>query len=178
MDEAQLGGLIEQVRRGAITRRRFVQVMAGLGVTAPLAAQMLGAAGVARAQAPAPGFTPRQRGGGGELRMLMWDAPTLLHPHFGRGLRDYTASRLFYEPLAAPTAEGEFAPVLAAEMPNYKARTLAQDGTWVIWKLKKHVTWHDGAPFTADDVVFNWEFGSDPATGTSSRGLPTGPART
>jgi len=26
------------------------------------------------------------------------------------------------------------------------------------------VQWHDGKPFTADDVVFNWEYASDPAT--------------
>ena len=26
------------------------------------------------------------------------------------------------------------------------------------------MTWHDGKPFTADDVVFNWEYASDPAT--------------
>jgi peptide/nickel transport system substrate-binding protein len=26
------------------------------------------------------------------------------------------------------------------------------------------VQWHDGKPFTADDVVFNWEYAADPAT--------------
>jgi peptide/nickel transport system substrate-binding protein len=30
--------------------------------------------------------------------------------------------------------------------------------------------WHDGAPFTADDVIFNWTFSIDPANVTSSRG--------
>ena len=34
----------------------------------------------------------------------------------------------------------------------------------VTWKLKQGVTWHDGKPFTADDVVFNWEYAKDPAT--------------
>ena len=32
------------------------------------------------------------------------------------------------------------------------------------WKLKPNVQWHDGKPFTADDVVFNWEYAADPAT--------------
>ena len=32
------------------------------------------------------------------------------------------------------------------------------------WKLKQGVKWHDGKPFTADDVVFNWEYATDPAT--------------
>jgi peptide/nickel transport system substrate-binding protein len=39
----------------------------------------------------------------------------------------------------------------------------------VLWKLKKNVTWHDGTPFTADDVVFNWQFASIPATAASTR---------
>src|SRR5512143_706030 len=113
MDEQALRELIGQVQRGQLSRRRFVQTMVGLGLTAPMAAGMLASAGVASAQPRE--LAPSKRGGGGDLRILMWDAPTLLHPHFGRGLRDVTASRLFYEPLAAATAEGTFAPVLAEE---------------------------------------------------------------
>src|SRR5262249_56301360 len=100
------------VARGRWSRRAFVQARARLGLAAPLAAQMLGSAGPAVAQPRDAGFTPTKRGGGGDLRILMWDAPTMLHPHFGRGLRDVTASRLFYEPLAAPAADGTFVPVL------------------------------------------------------------------
>ena len=99
----------------------------------------------------------------------MWDAPTMLHPHFGRGLRDFTASRIFYEPLAAPTTEGTFRPVLAEELPSSLNGGVARDGQWVVWHLKKGVVWHDGAPFTADDVIFNWEFAADPATAATSR---------
>ena len=40
----------------------------------------------------------------------------------------------------------------------------------VTWKLKRGVQWHDGQPFTADDVVFNWEYASDPATATTTIG--------
>jgi peptide/nickel transport system substrate-binding protein len=144
--------------------------MAALGIGAPLAVEMLASAGVAAAQPRGPYLVPTRRGGGGDLRILMWDAPTMLHPHFGRGLRDMTASRLFYEPLASPTPEGTFAPVLADEIPSVAGGSLAKDGQWVIWKLKKNVVWHDGAPFTADDVIFNWTFAIDPANVTSTRG--------
>jgi len=168
MDEV-LRELIGQVRRGQLSRRRFVEIMVGFGLTAPMAIGMLASAGVATAQPRESGPVPSKRGGGGDLRILMWDAPTLLHPHFGRGLRDVTASRLFYEPLAAPTAEGTFAPVLASEIPSLANGALAKDGTWVIWRLKKNVVWHDGAPFTADDVIFNWQFAVDPANATSTR---------
>ena len=55
-------------------------------------------------------------------------------------------------------------PVLAAEIPSIENGGLAADGKSVTWKLKPGVKWHDGKPFTADDVVFNWEYASDPAT--------------
>jgi ABC-type transport system substrate-binding protein len=38
-------------------------------------------------------------------------------------------------------------------------------------KLKKGVTWHDGKPFTPDDMIFNWEYAVDPATAAVSAGL-------
>ena len=169
MDEPALRELIDQVKAGGLSRRGFVQAMVGLGLTAPMAARLLFSAGVAAAEPRESGFAPTQRGGGGNLRILMWDAPTMLHPHFGRGLRDFTASRIFYEPLAAPTPEGTFVPVLAEEIPSPRNGGLARDGQWVIWRLKKNVLWHDGTPFTADDVIFNWEFAADPGTGASTR---------
>src|SRR5262245_10847549 len=156
-------------RREDLSRRRFVGGIAGAGLAAS-GAGLFPSGSVALAQPREAAFTPTRRGGGGDLRILMWDGPTLLNPHFGRGLRDFTASRLFYEPLAAPTAEGTYVPVLAEEIPSLRNGGLARDGQSVVWRLKKGVQWHDGAPFTADDVVFNWEFATDPATASNSRG--------
>jgi peptide/nickel transport system substrate-binding protein len=169
VDESTLRQLIEDVRLGRLDRRRFVGTMIGLGLTAPLAAQMLASAGVAAAEPRERGFAPSRRGGGGDLKALMWDAPTLLHPHFGRGLRDFTASRIFYEPLAAYHGDGTLYPVLADEVPSLGNGGVARDGQSVTWRLRRNVVWHDGTPFTADDVVFNWEFSADPATMTSTR---------
>jgi peptide/nickel transport system substrate-binding protein len=169
--EQTIHGLIREVREGRLSRRAFVQTLVGMGLTVPMAAQLVSAVpALAQRSAQAQGtFVPTKRGGGGELRMLMWDAPTLLHPHFGRGLRDFTAARLFYEPLAAPAADGTYLPLLAAEIPSIAGGTVAKDGRWVIWRLKRGVYWHDGAPFTADDVIFNWQFAVDPATATVTR---------
>ena len=170
MDEQALRALISDVASGRTTRRHFVQTMVGLGVGAPMAAQLLASAGVASAQPRDTAPVPTRRGGGGDLKILMWDAPGLLNPHFGRGLKDLTAARLFYEPLAAAGGDGELYPVLAEELPSRKNGGLSKDGKWVIWRLKRNVLWHDGRPFTADDVVFNWEFAIDPATAATSRG--------
>jgi peptide/nickel transport system substrate-binding protein len=167
MDHHAIRELIDDVKRGRLTRRAFVQTMVGLGLTAPMAAQMLATAGVARAQTrPASTFTPTRRGGGGPLRVLWWQAPTLLNPHFGTGTKDLDGSRIFYEPLASYDPDGNLTPVLAERAPSVDNGDLAKDGTSVTWQLKKGVVWHDGKPFTADDVVFNWEYNADPATAT------------
>ena len=103
--------------------------------------------------------TSRQRqGGGGTLKALLWQAPTLLNPHLAVGAKDAEGSRIFYEPLAAWDPDGNMVPVLAAEIPDIENGGVAADGKSVTWKLKKDVQWHDGQPFTADDVVFNWEY--------------------
>ena len=166
--------MIDQVKAGRLGRRAFVQAMVGLGLTAPLAAQMLASAGVAQAQPKAGGmFNPTKRGGGGQLKVLWWQAPTLLNPHFATGTKDQDGSRIFYEPLASFDPEGNLFAVLAAEVPSVQNGGVSKDGRSVTWKLKKGVTWHDGKPFTAADVVFNWEFVKDPKTAARTIGAYT-----
>jgi peptide/nickel transport system substrate-binding protein len=88
------------------------------------------------------------------LRLLLWQAPTTLNPHFASGAKDQVASRIVYEPLASFDKEGQLVPFLAAEIPSSTNGTVAADGKAVIWKLKPGVKWSDGQPFTAKDVVF------------------------
>ena len=169
MNEKDLRKAIEDVRHGKISRRMFTRLMTGLGVTAPLAAQMLASSGVAVA-AEEPEYKPTKRGGGGALKALWWQAPTLLNPHFATGTKDQDAARIFYEPLASWSADGDLIPILAAEIPSVANGGVAKDGLSVIWKLKRDVNWHDGHPFTADDCVFNWQYAADPATASTTTG--------
>ncbi len=60
--------------------------------------------------------------------------------------------------------------MLAAEVPSVQNGLLAKDLASVTWRLKRNVTWHDGKPFTADDVVFNYDYVSDPATAAVTSG--------
>jgi peptide/nickel transport system substrate-binding protein len=163
MEERDLRALIGQVKAGRLSRRGFVQMMVGLGLTAPLASQMLASAGVAQAQTKLA-YKPTKRGGGGTVKTLWWQGATLLNPHFAVGTKDQDGSRIFYEPLASWDPDGNLVANLAAEIPSVQNGGVAKDGKSVTWKLKKGVQWHDGKPFTADDVVFNWEYASDPAT--------------
>jgi peptide/nickel transport system substrate-binding protein len=169
MDECELRDLIAAVKTKRVSRRAFVLQMIGLGLTAPFATRLLAASGVAQAAAPAE-YKPTKAGGGGTLKVLFWQAPTLLNPHFAVGTKDQEGARIFYEPLAAWDPDGNLVPVLAAEIPEIENGGVATDGMWVIWKLKKDVQWHDGRPFTADDVVFNWEYAADPATAATTIG--------
>ncbi len=169
MDGTTLHRMIARVREGGLSRRGFIRRMAVLGLTAPMANQLLAIGGVAMAE-PAFDYKPAKRGGGGTLKLLWWQAPTLLNPHFAVGTKDQDGSRLFYEPLAAWDSEGNLKAVLAAEIPSLDNGGLAEDGKSVTWKLKQGVRWHDGQPFTADDVVFNWQFARDPGTAAVTSG--------
>jgi peptide/nickel transport system substrate-binding protein len=169
MDEKAVRGLIEQVRENAISRKDFIRNMLGYGLTVPMAAQMLLTSGLAQAQT-ASAYKPTKRGGGGPLKLLWWQGPTLLQPHFASGTKDQEGSRIFYEPLGAWDSDGNMIPILAAEVPSSANGGVSKDGKTITWKLKKNVQWHDGKPFTADDVVFTYEYALDPATAAYTAG--------
>ena len=171
MTEDDLRRMIGRVKNGSLSRRGFVARMAAVGFTAPMATQLLAITGAASAQAQSvPAYAPTRRGGGGALKILYWQASTLLNPHFAVGTTNQDGSRVFYEPLAGWAADGTLHPILAAEIPSIENGGLAADGKSVTWKLKRGVQWHDGQPFTADDVVFNWEYARNPATAAVSSG--------
>lgn len=102
------------------------------------------------------------RGGGGTLTLFYWQAPTTLNPHLSQGVKDQSASRVTYEPLASFDADGNLIPFLAAEIPTTANGGLAADGKSVTWKLKPGVKWSDGEPFSADDVRFTWQYATNP----------------
>src|SRR5215207_1092610 len=139
MDEDRIRTLIGEVNAGRLSRRRFIRSMVPLGLTVPLAASLLRSR-PALAQAATSAFQPARRGGGGPLRLLYWQAPTILNPHLAVGVKDVTGSRIFYEPLADFDAEGQLVPVLAAEIPSAQNGGLSRDGTAVTWTIKKGVS--------------------------------------
>ena len=158
------------LRGGSLSRREFTRALLGLGLVPPLIAELPRPVRPADAQPRRTGFTPSRRGGGGDLKLLWWQAPTILNPHLAIGVKDGDGSRIFYEPLVSFDPDGNSVPVLAAELPTLQNGGIARDGHSVTVKLKKGVQWHDGKPFTADDVVFTWEYAADQATTAVSSG--------
>ena len=170
MDARGLRSLIAEVKAGRLSRRGFIEIVAGVGLTIPMAGHLLAYSGIAQAQALRSAYKPTKRGGGGPLRLLIWQGPTALNPHFAVGTKDRYSARVFYEPLASWDTNANLVPILAAQIPSLENGGVARDGKSVTWKLKKNVTWHDGKPFTADDVVFNVEYAQDPETAATTIG--------
>lgn len=96
------------------------------------------------------------------LRLLYSRIPTTLNPHLANGFQDFEAARIVYEPLATYEPNGDLVPVLAALIPTPENGGLSKDGRTVTWRLKPDVRWSDGTPFTAEDVVFTYNFVRDP----------------
>lgn len=130
--------------------------------TAPVAA----AAPTATAAPAAQG----KAGGGGDLNLLWWQAPTILNAHLSLATKDVGAIRIYAEPLADFNARNELVPVLAAEIPSLDNGGVAKDGASVTWKLKRGIKWHDAQPFTAADVAFTFRYLRDPATSATTLG--------
>src|SRR5438045_6885008 len=124
-------------------------------------------------RSPTPGSSSgalvSQRGVGGDLGILYWEAPSTLNPHQATGPKDSDAARLVLEPLASLGKDGQpLANGLAAEIPTVANGGIAKDFTSVTWKLRQGLKWSDGAAFSADDVAFTYEYQCDPATAAST----------
>jgi len=104
------------------------------------------------------------------LKLFVWQAPTILNPHLSVGSKDQLASRIVYEPLASFDADGQMVLFLAAEVPSLENGLVAADGKSVTWKLRQDAKWADGVPFTADDVLFTYEFITNPDVGAATAG--------
>src|SRR4029450_10549656 len=85
---------LQRVRTGSLSRRTLVRGLLGLGLTGPLIAEACRAAGIAHAQPKRAPFPPARRGGGGELKLLWWQAPTILNPHLAVGVEGGGGCRL------------------------------------------------------------------------------------
>jgi len=150
------------------------------GVSATAAAVATNPAGAATAVATAvQGAAPSaagtgKRGGGGNVKVLWWQGPAILNAHLAAGTKDFDASRVVYEPLITFDGQEKLVPVLAAEVPSKENGGLSADGKSVTYKLKQGVKWSDGTPFTADDVIFTWQYVTDKETGAVSLGIYQG----
>lgn len=94
-------------------------------------------------------------------RTLTWvraaDSVTL-DPHATNEGAAHTLSHQIYEPLILRDSQGKAQPALA------ESWTITSDPKVWEFKLRQGVTFHDGAPFSADDVIFSIDRARQPAS--------------
>lgn len=80
--------------------------------------------------------------------------PTVFNPHLAHIEVDEGIHFAVFDPLFTVDENGAFQPALASEVPTTENGGISKDGLhWTI-KLRDGVKWHDGKPFTAEDVKF------------------------
>ncbi len=99
-----------------------------------------------------------QRGSSGNVNIIYWQAPSILNPYLSGGTKDLESSSLILEPLVRFNEKGEMLPALAEQVPTVANGGFAADFKSITYKLKKGVKWSDGTPFTAQDVLFTYEY--------------------
>jgi peptide/nickel transport system substrate-binding protein len=164
VDRDDVRSLVRELKAGRLTRRQVVTRMTEMGLSLAGIWAILDRATALPARAAAPA----RRGGSGTVKLLYWQAPTIVNAHLSNGTKDFHASRVCMEPLLSADGSGRFTPVLAAAVPTKENGGLSADGRSVTYKLREGVKWADGRPFSADDVVFTYQFVINKETGAST----------
>jgi peptide/nickel transport system substrate-binding protein len=95
---------------------------------------------------PSAGQTP-------SLRMAITRDEGSLNPYtYQTGYPGWNLMTLVYEPLFTPDADNVPQPWLV------RRYTVSADGKTWTFTLHPNIRWHDGRPFTADDVKFTYEY--------------------
>ena len=115
-----------------------------------------------------------KRGSDGQLKLLYWQAPSTMNPNLSGGTKELEASSVVIEPLARYDEKGNMLPWLAEKIPTVENGGVSKDLTSITWKIKKGIKWSDGSAFTADDVVFTYDYCIHPDTGCSHTNYYTG----
>lgn len=102
---------------------------------------------------------------GGEIVLIIPEEPATLNQYLAvaaivRQVADATTAGL-----TTLDADGNFQPVLAAELPTLENGGVSEDYLTVTWTLRPDLLWSDGEPLTSDDIKFTWEAVSNPESG-------------
>ena len=153
-----LGKLGEIVNSKRLTRRRVLQGAAAAGALAalgPVASACGGSSTTDTSASPSAAAGPKK---GGSLRVgiVGGSAKDTADPHKASFEPDIAIQYCMYDGLTAFDDNAQVANHLAEEItPN-------ADGSVWTCRLKPDLTWQDGKPVTADDVVYSFERIVDP----------------
>ena len=92
--------------------------------------------GAAAAFTLAPGAMA-ERGADGDVKIIYWQAPSILNPYLSGGTKDIESSSIVIEPLGRYTETGALVPYLAQEIPTVANGGVSADLTAITWRLKE-----------------------------------------
>ena len=149
-------GLVDDVLTGRMSRRDLIIRMLAAGVSVSAITGLLAETGIGgeaeAAELAAPALAPK-RGGTLRIGFLVPAASTDPVTMFNEGA--ILTMQMACEYLCYPRADCTLEPKLATSWHATKP------DTWT-FNLRKGVKWHDGKPFTADDVVSTFNLLTDP----------------
>lgn len=105
----------------------------------------------------------------GVLRLGMAQEPDNLNPVLGQQAVDVDISMFWAGYLIGHDDRGRFIPELADDVPSLQNGGISKDGRTIRYRLRDGALWQDGAPFTADDVIFTWHTVMNPNNPVPSR---------
>ncbi len=137
------------------------------GAEAPTPETIIQTVVVEATPAPEP-TTPSGPIMGGTVTIGQEQEPDKLVTQWSALTVSYEVSELVNEFLLRYNSDAEIVPNLATEVPSVENGGISADGKTYTFKLRDDVTWHDGEPFTSEDVAFTLEVAADPDSGVST----------
>ena len=95
---------------------------------------------------------------------------TTLNPFLATSSNLSTLAELTMGHLVGYDAQSNLVPELATEIPTKRNGGVSADGRTLTYHLRRGVRWSDGAPFTADDVLFTAAVVRNPDNNTTASG--------
>ena len=147
--------LLKALRCGALSRREFIQRAGALGVAAGAVPALL--SGTALASEP-------KKGGKITVGVEAAETKDTLDPSQLYGIANVLMGFTVYDLLVNRGPDLKPVPWLA------ESWEVGADASEWTFQLRKGIEWHDGAPFTADDVIYS--FGRHTREGSESPAKP------
>ena len=135
------------------SRRDTLRMMALTGAAGLVAPNLLGK--------PAFGQTP-PASPSGRIVVGLSQEPTVFNPLMTKIETDDGVHFSLFDALLRIDPEGVLQPNLAVEVPSQENGGISADGLQWRFRLRDDVRWHDGEPFTAEDVKFTLELITNP----------------
>jgi peptide/nickel transport system substrate-binding protein len=160
----RLAQAVTHVQAGRVSRRNFLVYAALLGVSATTASALAACAPTtpvapAADATMAPAAEAAMTGAPSGTLRVAWEIPVQLDPALASSDSEISIISSVYDYLVDIDSGSNIQPRLATDW------TVSEDGLTYTFTLAEGVTFHDGSPLTAEDVVWTFNRLRDPESG-------------